>query len=260
MAPGLVHAVEEGMAVRSRGAGSRTLVWIHGLGESGRCFDAISAHPVLSPYRHVIPDLPGYGRSPWPARPRSLVETADALAAWLIARDEGAVLIGHSLGGVLATLCLERHPAAARAIVDVDGNVCVDDCTFSRRIAAFAEADAAAAAEQVWTWVAGQAGTDPALRGYAASMAFADPAVLWRHAAELVALSSEDTLAARRAALAAPLLYVAGAPRGASARSRSLLAAAGIEVEAVGPAGHWPFIDQPLAFADAVARFVERVT
>lgn len=248
------------MVVRSRGAGSRTLVWVHGLGESGRCFDAITAHPALSPYRHVIPDLPGYGRSPWPVRAPSLVETADDLAAWLAARDDDAVLIGHSLGGVLATLVLERHPRAARAIVDVDGNVTVDDCTFSRRIAAFGEADAPAAAEQVWTWLAGQAGTDAALRGYAASMAFADPAVLWRHARDLVAISSEDSLAGRRARLPVPLLYVAGAPGGCSPRSRAQLAEAGVAVEAVSPAGHWPFIDQPLVFADAVARFVERTT
>ncbi|HVV83024.1 MAG TPA: alpha/beta hydrolase [Kofleriaceae bacterium] len=257
---GFHHAWEYGMAVRSRGGGSRTLVWIHGLGESGRCFDAIARHAALSPYRHVIPDLPGYGRSPWPLAPRSLDETADELAVWLTSRADDAVLIGHSLGGVLATVCLERHPQAARAIVDVDGNCALDDCTFSRRLAAFAEEDAAAAAEQVWTWVAEQAGADPALRGYAASLAFADPRVLWRHARDLVAASGAETLAARRARLAVPLLYVAGDPRGASPRARALLDAAGVEVAAVGPAGHWPFIDQPLAFAEIVARFVERIT
>ena len=256
---GLAHAFEHGMAVRSRGTGSRTLVWIHGLGESGRCFDAIVGHPALSPYRHVVPDLPGYGRSPWPARTRSLVDTADELAAWLGARGEEVVLVGHSMGGVLATLCAERRPDLVRGVVDVDGNVCLDDCTFSRRLAAFAEPDAARAAEQVWTWVAAQAGTDAALRGYAASLAFADPAVLWRHAHELVALSSDDGLAGRRARAGVPLVYLAGSPGGASPRSLGLLASAGVAVVTIAPSGHWPFVDQPLAFADAVARFVERL-
>jgi pimeloyl-ACP methyl ester carboxylesterase len=254
-----LHALEHGMAVRSRGAGSRTLVWLHGLGESGRCFDAISGHAALSPYRHVIPDLPGYGRSPWPTRARSLVDSADELAEWLAARADDAILVGHSMGGVLATLCLERHPTVARAVIDVDGNVCLDDCTFSRRIAAFDEGDAAVAAEQVWTWIARQAAGDAALRGYAASFAFADPAVLWRHATDLVALSTDGSLAARLAALPVPVLYIAGAPGGASPRSRALLEAAGAMIEVVSPGGHWPFIDQPLAFADAVARFVERL-
>lgn len=252
----LIHSYEQGMAVRTRGHGP-TLVWLHGLGESGRCFDAITADPALAGFRHVVPDLPGYGRSPWPARPPSIVETVDALAAWLTARADDAVVIGHSLGGVLATLCLARHPTVARAVIDVDGNVCLDDCTYSRRLAGFAEADAARAAEQVWTWVAGAAGADVAMRGYAASLAFADPAVLWRHAVDLVALSSEDTLARRRAALPVPLLYIAGAPGGASARSRTLLAEAGVTVETVGPSGHWPFIDQPAGFAAAVVRFAQ---
>lgn len=255
---GWIHGYEHGMAVRTRDGGGRTLVWIHGLGESGRCFDAITALPALAGYRHVIPDLPGYGRSPWPARAPSIVDTADALAAWLAARGDGAVVIGHSLGGVLATLCVGRHPTAARAVIDVDGNVCLDDCTYSRRLAGFAEADAARAADEVWAWVAGAAGGDVAMRGYAASLGFADPAVLWRHAVELVALSSDDRLAQRRAALAVPFLYIAGAPGGASPRSRALLAEAGIEVEAIGPAGHWPFIDQPAAFATVLTGFVQK--
>lgn len=253
----LVWGHEHGMVVRTLAGDGRTLVWVHGLGESGRCFDRITAHPALAGHRHVIPDLPGYGRSPWPARPPSLVETADALAAWLTARGDDAVVIGHSLGGVVATLCAERHPAAVRAVIDVDGNVSLDDCTYSRRLAGFAEAAAAEAAAEVWAWVAGAAGTDVALRGYAASLAFADPAVLWRHAVDLVALSTDGGLARRRAALAVPLLYVAGDPGGASVRSRILLADAGIAVAAIGPAGHWPFIDQPAGFAAAVTRFVE---
>ena len=57
-------------------------------------------------------------------------------------------------------------------------------------------------------------------------------------------------VAARRARLPVPLVYLAGAPGGASTRSRAQLAAAGVEVEAIGPAGHWPFIDDH----DSVAR------
>lgn len=255
-----VHALEHGMSVRSRGNGSRVLVWIHGLGESGRCFDGIAGHPHLWPYRHVIVDLPGYGRSPWPASSRSLEATVDELAAWLAARDDDAVLIGHSLGGVIATLVAERRPDAVCAVVDVEGNASFGDCTFSSRIAAVDDAEFSGGGhellcQELWA----EAGEDRALRGYAASMMFADPWVMWRHATDLVALSRGEGLAARRGKLAVPLLYVAGAPRGVCPRSRELLAAAGVSVVEVGPAGHWPFVDQPEAFAEAVARFVERL-
>ncbi|MEZ4404461.1 MAG: alpha/beta fold hydrolase [Kofleriaceae bacterium] len=239
------------MTVRSfPGAGS-PVVWIHGLGESGRCFDPIVRHPRLRDGAHVVPDLPGYGRSPW-GPPRALDETVDGLAAWL-ATVGPAVLVGHSLGGVLATLVAERAPAHVRAVVDVDGNTSLGDCTFSSKIAAWGErafVDAGHAA-LVAELAAGHA--DPAVRGYAASMAFAEPRQLWRHAVDLVELSASETLAGRRAALAVPLTFIAGAPRGVCARSRELLDAAGVRVIDVAPAGHWPFIDQPDAFAAAVA-------
>lgn len=256
--PTLVHALEHGMSVRSRGSGSRVLVWVHGLGESGRCFDAIAGHPHLWPYRHVLVDLPGYGRSPWPASARGLDDTADALAAWLGARDDNAVLVGHSLGGVLATLVAERHPDAVRAVIDVDGNASLGDCNFSSRMAAVDEAEFVAGGyDLLWQELWAEAGADPALRGYAASMAFADPFVLWRHARELVELSRAETLAARCSRLRVPLLFIAGAPGGVCARSRELLAAAGVRVAEVSPSGHWPFVDRPEPFAELVARFVE---
>lgn len=258
--PSFVHALEHGMSVRSRGSGSRVLVWIHGLGESGRCFDAIAGHPHLWPYRHVVVDLPGYGRSPWPGTSRGIEATADELAAWLGAREDNAILVGHSLGGVLATLVAERHPDVVRAVVDVEGNSTFGDCTFSARIAAVDEAEFVSGGyhllcQELWA----EAGEDPALRSYSASMAFADPWVLWRHAADLVAMSKAETLAARRGKAPVPMLFIAAAPGGVCARSREQLVAAGVAVADVGSAGHWPFVDQPEAFAELVARFVERL-
>ena len=246
------------MAVRTRGGGSRTLVWIHGLGESGRCFDAIAGHPHLWPYRHVVPDLPGYGRSPWVAIARGLDATADELAGWLRARDEDAVVIGHSLGGVLATLVAERHPDVVRGVIDVEGNVSAGDCVFSSQFAALTETEFTSGGfVRLWNQLYAEAADDAALRGYAASMAFCDPFQLWRHATELVEVSGGETLAARRAKLSMPFLFLAGTPGGICGRSRELLGEAGVRVSDITPAGHWPYVDQPEPFAEAVARFVE---
>lgn len=241
----------QGLCIRTVAGGGTPLVWIHGLGESSRCFDAIAAHPRLAGRGHALVDLPGYGRAPW-AEPATIDETAALLAAWLRARGP-AIVVGHSLGGVLATLVAERAPDAVRAVIDVDGNVSEGDCTFSSKIAAYGEdAFAAVGHDLLWTQLAREP-DDRALRGYAASLAFADPRQVWRHAVDLVALSKGETLAARRAALAVPFTFVAGAPRGICARSRALLAAAGVPIVDVEPAGHWPFVDQPDRFADAVA-------
>ena len=105
------------MAVRRIGDGPE-VVWLHGLGEQSASFDAIARHPRLAGYTHVLPDLPGYGRSPWPdpdpTGRDSLARLASHLARWLADREsaEPPVLVGHSMGGVLALLVAERIPVA----------------------------------------------------------------------------------------------------------------------------------------------------
>src|SRR3954469_19932873 len=97
---------EHGMTVRRVGEGPE-LVWIHGLGEASTCFDETIAQ--LPGYTHVLPDLPGYGRSSWPTTAPNLDELATMLVGWLAERPK-AFVIGHSMGGVLALLIAERAP------------------------------------------------------------------------------------------------------------------------------------------------------
>ena len=237
------------MDVRTAGGDGPRVVWIHGLGEAARCFDRIVAHPQLAACAHQLVDLPGYGRSPWGAVD-SIDATIDRLCRWLRGGPP-AIVVGHSLGGVIATLCGERAPGPVRAVVDVEGNGSLGDCTFSSQVATYREDDFASHGRDA-LWASLDA-SDPALRGYAAAIGFCDPRQMWRHAVDLVELSRGEQLAARRAALAVPLTFIAGAPRGICARSRVLLFEAGVPIVDVGPAGHWPFIDAPDAFADAVA-------
>ncbi len=251
-----VDSLDHGMLVRTRGAASgRTIVYLHGLGESGLCFERLTRHPALAGFRHVVPDLPGYGRSAWPARAMGLDEVADHVAGWLDARGAPApIVVGHSMGGVVGVLLAERAAHAVGALVNVEGNVTMADCTFSGRAVACALVDFERGGfEALRDHVHADGVHDPALRGYHASMCFADPRTFHRHAQDLVAASQGDSMLARLAALRVPLVYVAGVPGGAAARSLELLDAAGLRVVRVSPAGHWPFIDQPDAVAAVLA-------
>lgn len=250
------HHLEHGMFVRARPgeAGAPVVVWLHGLGESGRCFEAIARHPALDATFALIPDLPGYGRSAWPSAPTSLEDTADVVAEWLRDRRLRPVIVGHSMGGVLGVLLAERHPDVVGQLVNVDGNVSLGDCTFSARAAAFTpEAFVDHGFDEVRDFVYRGGLESPPLRGYHASMAFADPRTFHLHARELVRDSKPETMAARLAHLPRPVTYVAGHPDGACPRSRELLAGAGVPTVEIAPAGHWPFLDQPDAFAAALA-------
>ena len=251
------HAFEAEMFLREWGPeqGSLTLLYLHGLGESGLCFEGLEGLGDLEGMRHLVPDLPGYGRSPWPEEPRSLVELVDHVARWMRARGEGrSILIGHSMGGVLATILAERHGDLVLGVVDVDGNISIADCAFSGRAAAqpleeFVDRGFEALREEVYR----QGLTDRAHRGYAASLCLADPRAYHLNSGELVALSEQEDLAPRLSRLAVPACYVAGIPHGASPRSLELLAEAGVRVLPISPAGHWPFVDEPEAFAAHIA-------
>jgi pimeloyl-ACP methyl ester carboxylesterase len=241
-----------------------------------------------------MPDLPGYGRSPWPedeesdddrrcvraddhadaraddranvradvpaddrsdVRGEGLERLADRMVAWL--GDRRPALIGASMGGVLATLIAER--IAVRAVVDVDGNISLGDCTFSGKALAHALDDFVAsgfAALRAEVYEAGR--TDGALRGYHAALSAASPRVFHRHARDLVAMSESEQLAPRLAALRAPALFIAGVPGGICEHSRRLLDRHGVRWIGLEPAGHWVHHDQPDAFAAAVATFLDQ--
>lgn len=255
------------MVVRrfARGPAERVpeLVWIHGLGERASCFDAVAGHRLLDGMVHVLPDLPGYGDSQPPVLPPSgdsLEHLAGHLAEWLTTwpARPAPILIGHSMGGVLATLVAERIPV--RGVIDIDGNLTRGDCTFSAEAAAFTPPEFIARGfAEMRTSVAARGATDPALRGYASALGVANAEVFHRHSIDLVALSSTETLVGRLAALTIPVLFIAGMPGGICEPSRRALGRAGVPWLGLEPAGHWPFIDQLDLFAATVRAFVREL-
>src|SRR5688500_13298323 len=220
-------SVEHGMVIRRITQPARSalrVVWIHGLGESSVSFEPVVAQ--LPGYTHVLVDLPGYGRSPWPTSPLGLADLADLLARWLDT-DAPAVIIGHSMGGVLCTLVAEL--AAVRAVVNIEGNLTRGDCTFSA-LASASTLDELRS--RGWAEMRAQVYADgqtlAPLRTYHAAMCFAWPDMFHRNAVELVELSSAGTLGPRFAALRMPTWFVAGVPDGICAESRALLDRLGI--------------------------------
>ncbi|MFF7312728.1 alpha/beta fold hydrolase [Streptomyces sp. NPDC008137] len=96
------------------------LVVLHGFGRSLADWSA-SAAQLTDGYRVLGIDLPGHGRSPaispWalPAVVRDITDTLDAHGV------TEAVVVGHSLGGLVAVEYARAYPDRARAAVNLDG-------------------------------------------------------------------------------------------------------------------------------------------
>jgi len=111
----------DGRAVRARcwpGHG-RPLVLVHGLLDDSEGWARL-ARDTHRPC-HAI-DLPGFGGSDLPARPR-ISAYADAVCGALDQLDLGpCTVVGHSLGGAVAAAVAERHPdAVALALLSPAG-------------------------------------------------------------------------------------------------------------------------------------------
>jgi len=105
----------ESLAIKLRGQG-RDLVFLHGLGGSSESWNP-QLEALGNGFRCLAVDLPGYGGSP-PTDPMTFAAWADALAATFdgfAVRDP--VVIGHSLGGMLAQEFVARYPAKVGKLV-----------------------------------------------------------------------------------------------------------------------------------------------
>ena len=244
------------------GQPTATLLYIHGLGESGLTLERLISQPQLADYDHVVPDLPGYGRSAWRAEPVDLDGHAAALRDLIHRLDlSKVVLVGHSMGGVIGLYLAESTPTRLLGFLNVEGNVTIDDCGFSSR----------AAGIESEVWLAGgwrdfverlheEASLEPeerpsTLRAYGASIHLADPRTLLRNSRDLVDVSTQDVLAERLGALPretnVPHLYLHGS-RGTGPGSLDRLREASVDIVRVEDAGHWPFVDHPGVTAERV--------
>ncbi|MFZ5569600.1 MAG: alpha/beta fold hydrolase [Thermodesulfobacteriota bacterium] len=124
--PEPVMTTEKGDGIDMRiavwqGADGRDVLCIHGLTANCRCWDLL-AEAMAPPHRIIAPDLRGRGNSDKPPAGYSVAHHCRDLLALMESRKLARpVLMGHSLGALIALAFAARHPRRVDRLVLLDG-------------------------------------------------------------------------------------------------------------------------------------------
>lgn len=113
-----------GLAAITRGSGP-TVLFLHGVGLRAEAWNA----QLDVPSRMIAPDMPGHGESAWHGDDMSLEGFVLAALAVLRSLEGAAIVVGHSMGAMLALELANRAPEAVSAVVALNA-------VFERSVAA----------------------------------------------------------------------------------------------------------------------------
>jgi 3-oxoadipate enol-lactonase len=241
------------------------VVFIHGIGGGARLWAPQVASFAAAGFDPVAIDLPGYGD-----RPKVDRMDFEGLAADVEATIERLglahpVLVGHSMGGMVAQTALRRRPDGYAAAVLVCtspafGNASGD---FQRTFVAerLAPLDAGKTMAEVARAVVGAMGPDPDPGGRALAIEAIAATMESTYRAAVHCLVGFDERA-NLGAIRIPILCLAGehdrmAPPSGMERMAGKIAGAGyIQLSGV---GHFPNLEAPAAFDAAVIEFLHHI-
>jgi pimeloyl-ACP methyl ester carboxylesterase len=238
------------------GSGDPPLVFLHPWA-GNRSFFAAQVERFLPTYRCLAVDLKGHGDSGAPADGYSMAELADDVA-WLCGQVgvSGAVVVGHSMGGIVAVHLAAAHAALVRGVVVLDSPL-MPPPGFVELVPPLLEGMRGPDFRDVTRAFQGQ------FAGFADDSerreALLDTLVAGEQHVKVSTLEhvfGDDNEAAVRACRA-PILYV-GSGMGFADLERLKTAAGGqFEATTVTGAGHFIQLEVPDQVNDAIARFVE---
>src|SRR5262245_50642435 len=119
------------------GTGGPCVFFVHGLGGAKENFYAEFQGAALADCTLLTFDEPGTGLAAFDLDAgldvRALASLAQSVAAQLLPGPY--FLVGASMGGLLTLLQLRRHGAGRiQGLINLEGNLCPEDCMFSRRV------------------------------------------------------------------------------------------------------------------------------
>lgn len=238
---------------------SGTVIYLHGLGCSKNDFIEAVNSDELQAYTLIAFDFPGCGNSPYPDDISlgidDLVEITHLVVSALPVDD--FVIIGHSMGGLVALLFVERYGEHVKSFINVEGNLAPEDCFFSREVAQHSFTYFTTTAFKEIKHRLAQS-KNKGFRKYAETLETrASEKAFFDCCPSLVDYSGHGNLIQRFIALKIPKMFVYGSEN----RSLSYLTAlkeSGCELIEIPRSNHFSGYDNPQAFYLAIAEFLQK--
>jgi len=225
-----------------------TLFFIHGLGCCKDSFGGIWKARGYHGYSIFTFDLPGFGES---SRPTSfsydMKDYAGAVDRIIkILNLKNLHLIGHSMGGAVALLYLNATPHNALSFINLEGNLCPQDCTFSRQAA---NASWKEFESSVFDQIKEEARTseDKGLREYYGYLGKSSPYAFYQSSCSLVKYSDSGILLKKFRHLRVKSHYVFG-EKNKKKEIIKTLNDHNLHLTSVPQSGHFMMNDNPKAF------------
>lgn len=248
---------EASVFLRTRqGTPQKSHLWfVHGFGESGFSFIESFAAQALKNYSIFVPDFPGFGASPPTAVPHDIQQSSLLLCDLIKRFSAGAsvILIGHSLGGLLATKTALQMKEKISGLINVEGNLTKSDTFYSGKAAKANDPVLwkKEFAEQIY-----EAGLkQESIRRYYTSLKMVSPNSLQAWGKSGVVETGEELGGENFLKLSCPTLYIFGT-KSISEPSRNFIMKNKIRFLEFPSSGHWPMLDETSRFYQAVVDFV----
>jgi pimeloyl-ACP methyl ester carboxylesterase len=242
-----------------RASAGPAILYIHGLGCSKADFMEMTSAVELQPFRLICADHPGCGDSPYehnePLNIDGIVELIENFVANL--GLDSLLLVGGSLGGLVALLFAERNLNRITGFINVEGNLAPEDCMFSRNVIPHSYPHF----EQVIFPQIKKAVSARRGRGFAQHLSVlsrANPRAYYDYAFQTVEYSDNGNLLQRFLSLPIPKCFLYGSENRRLSYLRRLQDSDCTVIE-IPNANHFLFYDAPDDYAAALASFARNL-